>query len=172
MIEPRNASLSARAPCAAMCLCVVASLHFLFTLCVACRTACFSPPCVHARARCDFGVCVCAQGFEVEYWSPAPGWKNSQAYIDGTLSGYDAATLAEFGNAVVEDAQYLESNGLPVSWWGLQNEPAVGPEGCIYSCCGYVWHVFIQYLTLLCMCRDNCGGRHCDLAGACRCVVC
>jgi hypothetical protein len=21
--------------------------------------------------------------------------------------------------------------------WGLQNEPAVGPSGCIYSCCGY-----------------------------------
>ncbi len=77
------------------------------------------------------------EGFEVEYWSPSPGWKSTGAYINGTLKGYDAATLGSFAEAVVDDAKYLEANGMTVALWGLQNEPPVGPDNCIYSCCGY-----------------------------------
>lgn len=77
------------------------------------------------------------EGMEVEYWSPPPGWKSTSSYIDGTLVGFDAATLSAFASAVAADALYLVANGIPVVWWGLQNEPPVGPSGCIYSCCGY-----------------------------------
>lgn len=80
------------------------------------------------------------EGFEVEYWSPPPGWKSTNNYIDGTLTGFDAQTLDAFSDAVVVDAQYLQSNGIHPVWWGLQNEPPVGPNGCTYSCCGYDAH--------------------------------
>ena len=75
------------------------------------------------------------EGVAAEYWSPPPGWKSNSSYIGGTLSGFDAATLDAFGDAVVTDLQYLQSNGLPVTMWGLQNEPNVG--GVAYSCCSY-----------------------------------
>ena len=77
------------------------------------------------------------EGFAVEYWSPPPGWKSTNSYIDGTLVSFDDSTLSAFGAAVTEDALYLESQNISVVWWGLQNEPPVGPSGCIYSCCGY-----------------------------------
>jgi len=77
------------------------------------------------------------EGFAPEYWSPAPGWKSTKNYINGTLASFDASFLQEFGQALVSDVKYLEENGMPVPWWGLQNEPPEGPSGCIYSCCGY-----------------------------------
>lgn len=77
------------------------------------------------------------EGFDVEYWSPAPAWKDSQAYINGALAGFNASFLSSFADAVVQDLQYLQANGMHVVQFGLQNEPPVGPEGCIYSCCGY-----------------------------------
>ena len=76
------------------------------------------------------------EGFAVEYWSPAPAWKSNGAYIDGSLRGTDKAFLAAFGASVAADARYLAARGIKPSWWGLQNEPYVGPSGCIYSCCG------------------------------------
>jgi hypothetical protein len=60
--------------------------------------------------------------------------------------------------SVVTDLQYLQSNGMSITMFGLQNEvciqikadflglplwlfcctqPPVGPSGCTYSCCGY-----------------------------------
>jgi O-glycosyl hydrolase len=77
------------------------------------------------------------EGFAVEYWSPAPGWKSTGSYIDGTLVGFDEATLADFAAHTAGDVEYLAANGLNVVLWGLQNEPPVGPSNCIYSCCGY-----------------------------------
>lgn len=77
------------------------------------------------------------EGIDVEYWSPAPYWKNSNNYINGALKSFNTSFLTEFGNALVEDIKYLQSWNLTVVMWGLQNEPPVGPEGCSYSCCGY-----------------------------------
>jgi hypothetical protein len=63
------------------------------------------------------------EGFEVEYWSPAPAWKSSQSWYAGTLGGFDEAYLANFTSAVLADNQYLVDQGLKIAWWGLQNEP-------------------------------------------------
>lgn len=63
------------------------------------------------------------EGFEVEYWSPAPAWKSEGVYIGGSLAGFNESFLDAFGDAVVQDLEYLRQNGLNVSWWGLQNEP-------------------------------------------------
>jgi hypothetical protein len=78
------------------------------------------------------------EGFEVEYWSPTPGWKKNNAYINGKLRAFDATTLQSFAKAVATDALYLKSMGINPVWWGLQNEPPVGTNNdCIYSCCWY-----------------------------------
>lgn len=74
------------------------------------------------------------EGMQVEYWSPTPHWKSNDAYISGTLKSDDQDFLSEFADALVQDVQYLEDHGLPVSWWGLQNEPSVDT---IYSTCQY-----------------------------------
>lgn len=77
------------------------------------------------------------EGLDVEYWSPAPAWKDTGALIDGSLAAFNASFLDAFGDAVVADLRYLTAAGMPIAQWGLQNEPPVGPSGCIYSCCGY-----------------------------------
>ena len=70
-------------------------------------------------------------------WSPAPYWKSNGDYIGGSLRDPESpAFLAGFASAIAADAAYLSARGVPVAWWGLQNEPAVGCGGrCIYSCC-------------------------------------
>lgn len=73
-------------------------------------------------------------GMSVEYWSPPPGWKSNDSYIRGTLKGSDQAFLSEFADALVQDVRYLKDHGLPVKWWGLQNEPDYATP---YSCCTY-----------------------------------
>ncbi len=75
------------------------------------------------------------EGFAVEYWSPTLYWKSTGRYQGGTLKSFDAAFLAEFGEALVEDVRYLERHGLKVAQWGLQNEPPV--DHGIYSTCSY-----------------------------------
>lgn len=77
------------------------------------------------------------EGFALEYWSPAPFWKSNGAYIGGRLRDpTNPSFLSDFASAVAADAQYLAARGVTPSWWGLQNEPAVGcGGGCIYSCC-------------------------------------
>ena len=89
-----------------------------------------------AAALADMSTRVGLEGFAVEYWSPAPFWKSNGAYIDGGLRGTDAAFMGAFAAAVAADARYLAASGLHPAWWGLQNEPYVGPSGCIYSCAG------------------------------------
>jgi len=66
------------------------------------------------------------EGFNVEYWSPAPFWKSNKSYYGGTIAGHDAAFFNAFSNAMVEDLRYLQKNGLRISMWGLQNEPVFG----------------------------------------------
>jgi O-glycosyl hydrolase len=66
------------------------------------------------------------EGFDVEYWSPPPFWKDSKSYYGGTLAGHDPAFFNAFSDALVQDVKYLESNGLHVAQWGLQNEPVFG----------------------------------------------
>jgi len=68
------------------------------------------------------------EGFDLEYWSPAPYWKSTGSLngLDGTLKSADPAFLNDFGDACVADINYLQSHDLKVVQWGLQNEPVVG----------------------------------------------
>ncbi|AFL90014.1 hypothetical protein Terro_3805 [Terriglobus roseus DSM 18391] len=66
------------------------------------------------------------EGFDVEYWSPPPFWKESKSYYGGTLGGNDPAFFNAFSDALVEDVRYLQAHGLHVAQWGLQNEPVFG----------------------------------------------
>jgi O-glycosyl hydrolase len=77
------------------------------------------------------------EGFALEYWSPAPFWKDNNDFIGGRLRDpQNPDFLSDFAGAVAADAQYLSARGVKPAWWGLQNEPAVGcGGGCIYSCC-------------------------------------
>lgn len=66
------------------------------------------------------------EGFDVEYWSPAPFWKQGTTYYGGSIRSTDPAFLDAFSDAMVEDLKYLQGHGLKIAQWGLQNEPAVG----------------------------------------------
>jgi hypothetical protein len=73
------------------------------------------------------------EGISLEYWSLAPFWKSNHTFIGGTLKSTDAAFLNELGDALVDDARFMEQNGLKVKMWGLQNEAGqhVKPKGYI-----------------------------------------
>jgi hypothetical protein len=90
-----------------------------------------------AAALAEMAAAAGLEGFDVEYASPAPAWKDTGALVGGSLAGFDAGALAALGDAAVADVQRLEAAGLPVAMWGLQDAPAVGPKGCELSCCGY-----------------------------------
>ncbi len=95
------------------------------------------------------------EGVCFEYWSPAPYWKANRAFFDpaqkkelnrlrclapgfGKDPDYKGDTnrfLADFSKAVVSDIGTLQSAGIKVSMWGLQNEPDA--NGSIYSTCHY-----------------------------------
>ncbi|ALO05930.1 glucan endo-1,6-beta-glucosidase [Streptomyces venezuelae] len=75
------------------------------------------------------------EGTSVEYWSPAPGWKSTDSFLGGRLASFAAADLAALGDAMVADLDHLTANGIPVSMWGLQNEPR--HEIDRYSHCQY-----------------------------------
>jgi hypothetical protein len=66
------------------------------------------------------------EGFDVEYWSPAPFWKQGTTYYGGSIRANDPIFLAAFSDAMVDDLKYLQAHGLRVAQWGLQNEPAIG----------------------------------------------
>ena len=66
------------------------------------------------------------EGFDVEYWSPAPYWKANKTYYGGTIGGSDPSFVNAFTDALAEDLRYLQSHGLHIAQWGLQNEPVVG----------------------------------------------
>jgi O-glycosyl hydrolase len=66
------------------------------------------------------------EGFDVEYWSPAPAWKSNHSYYGGTIAAHDPAFLNAFSDAMVDDLRYLQAHGLHISMWSLQNEPVFG----------------------------------------------
>ena len=68
------------------------------------------------------------EGAAVEYWSPAPYWKNSNSLIGGSIRQFDSTFLSGFADAVVRDLDYLTTHGIPVSMFGLQNEPRYSYE--------------------------------------------
>ncbi|MFE6748239.1 hypothetical protein ACFVGM_20480 [Kitasatospora purpeofusca] len=74
------------------------------------------------------------EGVAAEYWSPAPGWKSTDSYIRGTLKSFADADLSAMADAMVADLDYLAARGVPISMWGLQNEPLWQPN---YSSCKY-----------------------------------
>ena len=74
------------------------------------------------------------EGISAEYWSPAPGWKSAGSYIGGTLASFTASDLDALGDAMAGDLDYLTARGLPISMWGLQNEPVYDTP---YSSCTY-----------------------------------
>jgi O-glycosyl hydrolase len=77
-----------------------------------------------ATMQRDAGI----EGFDVEYWSPAPYWKSNKSFYGGTIAHDDPAFLESFSDAMVQDVRYLQAHGLHVSMWGLQNEPVFGMD--------------------------------------------
>ncbi|WP_329324644.1 hypothetical protein [Streptomyces luteogriseus] len=75
------------------------------------------------------------EGISAEYWSPATYWKTTGGFVGGTLTAFDDVKLNALGDAMVADLTYLTSYGVPISAWGLQNEPNYGDR--TYSCCYY-----------------------------------
>ncbi|MGV9266938.1 hypothetical protein ACWDRR_20020 [Kitasatospora sp. NPDC003701] len=78
------------------------------------------------------------EGLGVEYWSPAPAWKDNGQLGRGRLAA--DVNLAAMGDAMVDDLKYLSRSGLNISWWGLQNEPRQdAPYGsCLYTPAQYL----------------------------------
>ena len=88
------------------------------------------------------------EGLFFEYWSPAPFWKSNRSFSGGILRcfGADFAEdpdyrgekvqfLKDFARAVVADIKTLQTAGLKIMMWGLQNEPDTGH--ITYSTCIY-----------------------------------
>lgn len=88
------------------------------------------------------------EGVSLEYWSPSPYWKASNKLVwggplrcfgknfatDPVYHGDVNAFLNDFGKACVNDLQTLRNAGIPISMWGLQNEPFAATS---YSSCNY-----------------------------------
>jgi hypothetical protein len=89
------------------------------------------------------------EGFDPEYWSPAPYWKSTDRYEGpgGTLKRFDPAFLNQFGDALVDDIRYLERHGLKVRMWGLQNEPVVYQSK--YSVCSYTGEQYYHAMKVV-----------------------
>jgi O-glycosyl hydrolase len=99
------------------------------------------------------------EGISFEYWSPAPYWKANNSLAgwqgkgtenvlrcftknfkdDPVYHGDTDKFLADFAQACRNDLQTLKDNGIPISLWGLQNEPFANTpySSCIYSTAGY-----------------------------------
>jgi hypothetical protein len=97
------------------------------------------------------------EGVSLEYWSPPPYWKANRKLEgsprdqpkdprnklrcfapdwprDPDYHGDTEAFLADFADACVADIETLNSAGIDVSMWGLNNEPQVNQA---YSSCRY-----------------------------------
>ncbi len=117
------------------------------------------------------------EGFDVEYWSPAPYWKSNNRYIGGSLRSFDADFLHALAAAFVQDLHYLESHGLRPVQWGLQNEPPVSTtySSCVYTPWAYrkafkqiapVIHAAYPKLLIHATSQDGQGGRYGSLLQA------
>ena len=91
------------------------------------------------------------EGVSLEYWSPAPFWKangklegrgvenrlrcfRADFENDPVYHGDQAQFLRDFAAACRRDLEYLRKQGIPIMFWGLQNEPHVDQT---YSSCRY-----------------------------------
>ena len=63
------------------------------------------------------------EGVAAEYFSPGPGWKSNNNWVQGSLKQFDATFLGQFGDNAVAELQQLQNASIPVKMWGLQNEP-------------------------------------------------
>jgi len=93
------------------------------------------------------------EGVSFEYWSPSPFWKANRKYNgqdktenvlrcfgknfanDPDYKGDVDRFLQDFAAACRHDLQTLRDNGIPISMWGLQNEPIcdVKYPSCVYT---------------------------------------
>jgi hypothetical protein len=95
------------------------------------------------------------EGVSFEYWSPAPFWKANRQFTgqnkndpenklrcfgenfadDPDYHGDVNRFLGGFALACQKDLQTLKDNGIPISFWGLQNEPFANTtySSCLYS---------------------------------------
>lgn len=95
------------------------------------------------------------EGASFEYWSPAPFWKANHSLAgwqgkgtenilrcfgknfrdDPDYHGDKARFLADFAQACRNDLRTLKDNGIPISFWGLQNEPFANTpySSCVYT---------------------------------------
>jgi hypothetical protein len=92
------------------------------------------------------------EGVSLEYWSPAPFWKANRNYTgvdrsenilrcfgknfadDPDYHGDVARFLKDFAEANRRDLVTLRAAGIPISMWGLQNEPE---SSGLFSTCLY-----------------------------------
>ena len=99
------------------------------------------------------------EGVSMEYWSPAPFWKANRKYTgnDGSSNvlrcfgpkfsedpdyhGNVNQFLADFAQACKADLETLKSHGIPISFWGLQNEPGANTP---YSSCTYSYNDYAR----------------------------
>ncbi|MFD5088819.1 hypothetical protein ACFWOG_40225 [Kitasatospora sp. NPDC058406] len=81
------------------------------------------------------------EGVAAEYWSPPPGFKSNNNFVAGKLKSFTPAFLDELGDAMVGDLDYLTARGVPISMWGLQNEPG---GWTTYSSCQYTPAEYVQ----------------------------
>jgi len=97
------------------------------------------------------------EGISFEYWSPSPYWKANRKYSgkDGTedvlrcwgsnfsndpeYKGDTNRFLAEFAESCKRDLQTLKEAAIPISFWGLQNEPVADNKypSCVYTTNNY-----------------------------------
>lgn len=97
------------------------------------------------------------EGVSFEYWSPSPFWKANRKYSgeDGTedvlrcwgsnfandpeYKGNTIRFLADFAESCKKDLQTLRDAGIPISFWGLQNEPVADNKypSCVYTTTNY-----------------------------------
>jgi hypothetical protein len=68
------------------------------------------------------------EGFDVEYWSPAPFWKKNKSSYGDTIASADPTFVNQFTDALADDLKYFQTNGLHVAMWGIQNEQVVHVE--------------------------------------------
>ena len=92
------------------------------------------------------------EGISFEYWSPSPFWKANRKYNgqdktenvlrcfgknfanDPDYKGDVDRFLQDFAAACRRDLQTLRDNDIPISMWGLQNEPIADVKypSCVY----------------------------------------
>ena len=97
------------------------------------------------------------EGVSFEYWSPSPYWKANRKYTgrdgsenvlrcwgskfsnDPDYHGDTNRFLNDFAAACGKDLKTLREIGIPISLWGLQNEPNVDQRysSCLYTRANY-----------------------------------